>query len=131
VGRLIEPALQPLGFDWRIGIGILGAFAAREVFVSTMGMVFDISDADERNEPLREALQSARRQDGAPLMTPLTGVALMVFFVLACQCMSTLAVVRRETGTWGWPAFLFAYQTAVAYAVTLIVYQGGRLLGWV
>ena len=130
VGRLIEPALEPLGFDWRIGVGILGAFAAREVFVSTMGMVFDITEADERNEPLREALRSARRPDGSPLMTPLAGVALMVFFVLACQCMSTLAVVRRETGSWRWPAFLFAYQTAVAYTVTLIVYQGGRLLGW-
>jgi ferrous iron transport protein B len=130
VGHLIEPALEPLGFDWRIGVGILGAFAAREVFVSTMGMVFDINEADERNGPLREALRSARRRDGSLLITPLTGVALMVFFVLACQCMSTLAVVRRETGTWRWPAFLFAYQTAVAYAVTLLVYQGGLLLGW-
>ena len=130
VGRLIEPAIEPLGFDWRIGVGILGAFAAREVFVSTMGIVFDINDADERNEPLRSALRSATRLDGSPLMTPLTGLALMVFFVLACQCMSTLAVIRRESGSWRWPAFLFAYQTAVAYAAALIVYQGGRLLGW-
>jgi len=130
VGRLLEPAIEPLGFDWRIGIGILGAFAAREVFVSTMGIVFDINDADEQNEPLRDALRSARRRDGSTLMTPLTGVSLMVFFVLACQCMSTLAVVRRETGSWRWPAFLFAYQTAVAYTAALIVYQGGRLMGW-
>ena len=129
-GRLLEPTLEPLGFDWRIGVGIFGAFAAREVFVSTMGMVFDLGDTDERSEPLRDALKSATRRDGSPLMTPLTGIALMVFFVLACQCMSTLAVVRRETGSWGWPAFMFAYQTMLAYGAALIVYQGGRALGW-
>jgi ferrous iron transport protein B len=130
LGHVLEPLIEPLGFDWRIGVGVLGAFAAREVFVSTMGIVFDISEADERNEPLRDALRSARRRDGSALMTPLTGVSLMVFFVLACQCMSTLAVVRRESGSWGWPAFLFAYQTAVAYTAALFVYQGGRFLGW-
>jgi ferrous iron transport protein B len=130
LGRLLEPAIEPLGFDWRIGVGVLGAFAAREVFVSTMGIVFDINDADQRNEPLRSALRGARRGDGSILMTPLTGVSLMVFFVLACQCMSTLAVVRRETDSWRWPAFLFAYQTVVAYTAALIVYQGGRGLGW-
>ncbi len=130
LGRVLEPALTPLGFDWRIGVGILGAFMAREVFVSTMGIVFDINDADEQNLPLRDALRSATRADGTPLMTPLTGVALMVFFVLACQCASTLAVVRRESGSWRWPAFMFAYQTALAYVAALVVYQGGRLLGY-
>ena len=130
LGRVLEPALRPLGFDWRIGIGILGAFTAREVFVSTMGIVFDIDKADEQSQPLREALRAARRSDGTVLMTPLTGVALMVFFVLACQCASTLAVVRRESGTWTWPAFMFAYQTAMAYVAALIVYQGGRWLGF-
>jgi len=130
LGRVLEPALTPLGFDWRIGVGILGAFMAREVFVSTMGIVFDINDADEQNLPLRDALRSATRTDGTPLMTPLTGVALMVFFVLACQCASTLAVVRRESGSWRWPAFMFAYQTALAYVAALVVYQGGRLLGY-
>jgi ferrous iron transport protein B len=129
-GRLLEPALRPLGFDWRIGVGILGAFTAREVFVSTMGIVFDINNADEQNEPLRDALRAARRSDGTLLMTPLTGVALMVFFVLACQCASTLAVVRRETGSWRWPAFMFTYQTVLAYLAALFVYQGGRLLGF-
>ena len=127
---MLEPVLEPLGFDWRIGVGILGAFMAREVFVSTMGIVFDINDADEQNQPLRDALRGATRADGTPLMTPLTGVALMVFFVLACQCASTLAVVRRESGSWRWPAFMFAYQTALAYVAALVVYQGGRLLGY-
>ena len=130
LGRWIEPALAPLGFDWRIGVGILGAFTAREVFVSTMGIVFDINGADEQSQPLRVALRAAKRADGTPLMTPLTGVSLMVFFVLACQCGSTLAVVRRESGSWAWPAFMFAYQTTLAYVASLIVYQGGRLLGF-
>ena len=130
LGRLIEPALEPLGFDWRIGIGILGAFAAREVFVSTLGIVFDIEEADETSQPLREALRAAVWPGGAPLLTPLAGVSLMVFFVLACQCMSTVAVVRRESGTWRWPIFMVAYMTVLAYVASLTVYQTGRLLGW-
>ena len=130
LGHLIEPVIEPLGFDWRIGVGILGAFTAREVFVSTMGIVFDIGEADETNQSLRQELRGARRADGSRLMTPLTGVSLMVFFVLACQCMSTLAVVRRESGSWGWPAFMFAYQTGMAYVAALMVYQVGSLFGW-
>lgn len=130
IGHVIEPLIAPLGFDWRIGVGILGAFAAREVFVSTMGIVFDINDADEQNQPLRDALRSATRADGSMLMTPLTGVSLMVFFVLACQCMSTLAVVRRESGSWKWPLFMFGYQTVLAYTAALVVFQAGRALGF-
>jgi len=129
LGHAIEPALKPLGFDWRIGIGLLGAFAAREVFVSTMGIVFDVGDDDENTQPLRTALKEARRPDGAPLMTPLVGVSLMVFFVFACQCMSTIAVVRRESGSWKWPLFMFGYMTALAYVASLFVYQVGHALG--
>lgn len=129
IGHLMEPALEPLGLDWRVGVGILGAFTAREVFVSTLGIVFDISDADEQNQPLRDTLRSATRADGSRLLTPLSGLALMVFFVLACQCMSTLAVVRRESGSWRWPAFMFTYQTVLAYVAALLIYQGGRALG--
>ena len=130
LGHLIEPAIAPLGFDWRIGIGILGAFTAREVFVSTLGIVFDISGADEVNEPLRDALRGATWPDGSPLLTPLVGVSLMVFFVLACQCMSTIAVVRRESGSWKWPLFMFTYMTVLAYVASLAVYQVGTRLGW-
>ena len=130
VGRAIEPVIEPLGFDWRIGVGILGAFAAREVFVSTLGIVFGIAEADEESLSLRASLQEARREDGSPLMTPLAGVSLMVFFVLACQCMSTIGVVRRESGSWGWPVFMFAYMSVLAYAASLIVYQAGSLLRW-
>jgi ferrous iron transport protein B len=129
LGHLIEPALEPMGQDWRVGIGILGAFAAREVFVSTLGIVFDIGDADEASAPLRQELQQATWPDGRPLMTPLSGTALLVFFVLACQCMSTIAIVRRESGSWGWALFMFAYMSVLAYAAAVGVYQGGRLLG--
>ena len=130
LGRAFEPVIAPLGFDWRIGVGILGAFAAREVFVGTLGVVFDISGADETNEPLREVLRQATWPDGSPLMTPLAGVSLMVFFALACQCMSTVAIVRRESGGWRWALFMVAYMTVLAYAASLLVYQGGRWMGW-
>lgn len=130
IGTAIEPALEPLGFDYRIGIGILGAFAAREVFVSTLGIAFDVGEADEESAGLRDALRSAKRRDGTTLMTPLAGVSLMVFFVLACQCMSTIAVVRRESGSWKWPGLMFAYMSLLAYGAALLVYQGGKLFGW-
>ena len=129
LGHAIEPAIAPLGFDWRIGVGIIGAFAAREVFVSTLAIVFDIESADGDDEPLREALRAATWPDGRRLMTPLAGVSLMVFFVLACQCMSTIAVVRRESGTWSWPLFMLAYMTVLAYGASLAVYQVGTRLG--
>ena len=130
VGRIFEPTMEPLGFDWRIGVGILGAFAAREVFVSTLGIVFGIADADEESQSLRMSLQEATHADGSPLMTPLAGISLMVFFVLACQCMSTIGVVRRESGSWGWPVFMFGYMSVLAYGASLLVYQVGSLLGW-
>jgi ferrous iron transport protein B len=129
LGHAIEPVLAPLGFDWKIGVGIIGAFAAREVFVSTMALVYGIGEVDDEAAPLRERIRTEAR-DGKPVYTPLVGLSLMVFFALACQCMSTLAVVRRETKSWRWPAFLFAYMTALAYLASLLVYQGGRLLGF-
>ena len=132
LGRFIEPAIRPLGFDWKIGIGLLASFAAREVLVSTLGLVYGVGrGADEESVPLREAIRKeADPVTKAPVYTPLVGLALMVFFVLACQCMSTLAVVRRETGSWKWPAFMFAYMTVLAWVGAFVVYQGGRLLGF-
>jgi ferrous iron transport protein B len=131
LGRLIEPVIAPLGFDWKIGIGLIGAFAAREVFVSTMGVVYGIGDsADETSVPLRERLQSERWPDGRPVYTPLVGLSLMVFFALAAQCMSTLAVVKRETGSWGWPTFLFVYMTALAWLFSFATFQLGTAFGW-
>ena len=130
LGQAIEPTIEPLGFDWRIGVGIIGAFAAREVFVSTLGIVFGIEEADEESVSLRESLQNATHADGSRLMTPLAGVSLMVFFVLACQCMSTIVVVRRESGGWYWPTFMFGYMSVLAYVASLAVYQVGSALGW-
>ena len=130
LGHAIEPVLRPLGFDWKIGVGIIGAFAAREVFVSTLGIVYSVGDADETSTPLREALRAEKRPDGSRAYTPLVGLSLMIFFALACQCMSTVAVVRRESGSWTWPAFMFTYMTTLAWVVSFLVYQGGRLLGF-
>ena len=130
VGLAIEPALEPLGFDWRIGVGIIGAFAAREVFVATLATVFGISSGEDDPVPVSEALASATHTDGRKLMTPLAGLSLMLFFVFACQCMSTIAVVRRESGSWKWPLLMFSYMTALAYLVSLAVYQLGSLMDW-
>lgn len=130
LGHAIEPVIKPLGFDWKIGIGLVGAFAAREVFVSTLGIVYAIgNDTDEASEPLRKALREAKKPDGSAAYTPLMALSLMVFFALAMQCMSTLAVVKRETQSWRWPAFLFSYMTVLAWCASFLVYQGGRLLG--
>ena len=109
----------------------MGTFAAREVFVSTMGLVYGLSeDVDEKTSTLREKLRTARRENGDLVYTPLVGLSLLVFIALACQCMSTLAAVRRETATYRWPAFMFAYMTVLAWGASLVVYQGGLLLGF-
>lgn len=130
LGKAIEPALEPIGQDWRIGVGLIGSFAAREVLVSTLGLVYGIEAADEDDEPLRERLRNATDSaTGERRYTPLKGLALMVFFVYACQCMSTLAVVKRETGSWKWPMIMLVSMTVIAYVMALVVYQGGRLLG--
>ncbi len=123
MGQVIEPVLEPLGFDWKTGIGIIGAFAAREVFVSTMAVVYGLDEEeDETSSTLRDRVRKE--------FTPLTCFSLMVFFALACQCMSTLAVTKRETGGYGWPVFMFVYMTALAWVASLVVYQGGRLIGF-
>jgi ferrous iron transport protein B len=129
LGHALEPVLEPLGFDWKVGVGLIGAFAAREVFISTMGMVYGLGDVGDDDSSLRDKVRTEVRADGSPVYTPLMGLSLMIFFALACQCMSTVAVVKRETKTWRWPAFLFAYMTALAYATSFFVFQGGRLLG--
>jgi ferrous iron transport protein B len=126
---VIEPLIRPLGYDWKIGIRLIASFAAREVFVSTMGVVYSVGAADDDTTPLREQMAAARWPDGRRVFTPLVAVGLMVFYVLACQCVSTIAVVRRETNSWRWPVFMFAYMTVLAYLGALLVYQAGRALG--
>ncbi len=129
-GRLLEPLIEPLGFDWRIGIGLITSFAAREVMVSTMATVFNLGESDEGLHTLRDKLRLATdAETGARAYSPLTAVSLMVFFVLACQCMSTVAVVRRETNSWRWPVFMMVMMNALAWVVSFAVFQGGRLIG--
>jgi ferrous iron transport protein B len=129
-GRLIEPAIEPLGFNWKIGIGLLGAQAAREVFVSTISIVYSVDNSADVTEPLRDALLADRWPDGRAVFTPLVCLSVMVFFVLSMQCFSTLVIMRRETGTWKWPLFAFMYMTGLAYLVALLVYQGGTWMGY-
>jgi ferrous iron transport protein B len=124
LGRLIEPAIAPLGFDWKIGIGLIGSFAAREVFVSTMAVVYNVGDADETSGSLLDALKKdINPRTGKPVFSLIVAINLMLFFILACQCMSTVAVVKRETASWKWPLFMVGYMTALAYVVCLVFYQ--------
>jgi ferrous iron transport protein B len=130
LGRALEPALAPLGFDWKIGIGLIGAFAAREVFISTMAVVYGLEEGENgASQALRDRVRAERRPDGRLVFTPLVCFSLMVFFALSCQCMSTLAVVKRESGSWRWPSVLFVYMTVLAWLASFTIYQGGRLLG--
>ncbi len=130
MGHTLEPLIKPLGFDWKIGIGLIGSFAAREVFVSTMSTVYNVESDEDNTEPLRDIMRSETRDDGSPVFTPLVCVALMVFYVLAMQCISTVAIVRRETNSWRWPLFQVVYMTALAWIGSFIVFQGGKLLGF-
>jgi ferrous iron transport protein B len=130
LGRVLEPVIAPLGFDWKMGIGLVASFAARETIVSTLSIVYNVGKDTEAESPsLIEAVRNAKRPDGSPAWTPLVAVSMMVFFVLACQCMSTVAVVRRETNSWRWPLFMVAYMLVIAYVASFVTYQGGKLLG--
>ncbi len=131
LGHAIEPLIAPLGYDWKIGVGLIGSFAAREVFVGTMAIVYNVENEDEENvEPLRDTMRLEKNDGGGLVFTPLVCIGLMVFYVLAMQCVSTLAIVKRETNSWRWPLFQLAYMTGLAYFAALVVYQGGRLLGF-
>jgi ferrous iron transport protein B len=122
LGTLVEPVIRPLGFNWKIGVGLISAQVARDVIISTLATTYRVSSQGKDTLSLRQGL----RQD----MSPLAAVSLMVFFALAMQCTSTLAVVRRETGGWKIPVCMFLYMNALAYLASFVVYQGGRFLGW-
>ncbi len=130
IGHTLEPVIRPLGFDWKMGVGLVGAFAAREVFVSTMGIVYSVAEPGEARTDLANAMRKDLRPDGTPVWSALSAVSLLVWFVLAMQCMSTIAVMRRETGGWRWPAISLLFMNAIAYLASLLVYQvGSRFLG--
>ncbi len=131
LGHRIEPLIAPLGFDWQIGVGIVSSFAAREVIVSTLAVVYGVGEAAAEESPgsLYDSLRAATRSDGSPVFTTATSVSLLVFYVLAMQCLSTQAVTRRETGGWRWPLFQLGYMTVLAYVASLAVYQLLNSLG--
>ncbi len=131
LGHLIEPAIRPLGFDWKIGVALIASFAAREVLVSTLSIIYNVGkDENEESETLISAIRNAKDDNGKLVWTPLTALTLMVFFVLAMQCMSTIAIVRRETNSWPWTLFMVTYMTGLAYLASFITYQGGKMLGF-
>lgn len=123
IGRVVEPLLTPLGFDWKIGVGLFAGFTAKEVLVSTLGTIYNIGAADENSTSLSAALAAD------PMFSPLVAYALMVFVLVYSPCLATIAVIKRETNSWKWPLFSSAYSTALAWILSFIVYQGGRLLG--
>jgi ferrous iron transport protein B len=131
IGHVIEPVIAPLGYDWQIGIGIVSSFAAREVIVSTLAIVYGVGKdaADNNQNSLYSTLRQAKRTDGTPIFNTATCASLLVFYILAAQCLSTTAVVRRETNSWKWPLFQIAYMTGLAYVAALIVYQVLRHFG--
>jgi ferrous iron transport protein B len=127
-GHAIEPMVRPLGYDWRMAVGLVSAFAAREVFVSTLGITYSVADAGKQAESLSSAMQADRRPDGSPVWTAATGVSLLIWFVLAMQCLSTLVVVRRETGGWRWPVAQVLFMNGLAYGLAMGCHSALTLL---
>jgi len=123
LGKTIEPAITPLGYDWKIGIALITSFAAREVFVGTMATLYSVGEDDQNSLKLQDKMKAAKRKDGTPLYTLATGISLMIFYLFAMQCMSTLVIVRKETRGWKWPVIQLVYMTGLAYVMSLLAYQ--------
>ena len=124
LGKSIEPVIKPLGYDWKIGIALITSFAAREVFVGTMATLYSVGDdKDENHATLRQKMRSATWPDGSKVYTLAAGLSLLIFYVLAMQCMSTLAIVKRETHSWKWPVIMLTYMTGLAYIMSWITYN--------
>ncbi|TCD10874.1 ferrous iron transport protein B [Pedobacter frigidisoli] len=124
LGHWIEPAIRPLGYDWKIGIGLITSFAAREAFVGTMATIYSVDGGDEDTSTIRERMSaSVNSRTGLPVYSFATGISLMLFYAFAMQCMSTVAIVYRETKGWKWPVIQLVYMTAMAYVAALIAYQ--------
>lgn len=122
LGKFIEPAIQPLGYDWKIGISLITSFAAREVFVGSISTIYAVQADGDNTKGLLESMRNEKRQDGTPTYNLASGMSLMVFYVFAMQCMSTLAVVKRETQSWKWPIFQLVFMGVMAYVFSWITY---------
>lgn len=129
LGHLIEPVIEPLGFDWKIGVALVASFAAREVVVSALSVIYGVGEEAEEGSLLIDRLREAKRPDGTPVFGTATSVSLLVFYVLAMQCLPTQAVTRRETGSWKWAGLQLGYMTLLAYVVSLVVYQALKFFG--
>ena len=123
LGKKIEPFIAPLGFDWKIGISLVTSLAAREVFVGTMSTIYSVGDAENTKSIREKMLAEINPKTAEKVFTPAVGISLMIFYVFAMQCMSTLAVVKRETRSWKWPAIQLVYMTGLAYLLSFLVYQ--------
>ena len=131
IGKTIEPMIAPLGFDWKIGLGLVTSFAAREVMVSTLATIYNVENVKDEVVSLSDAMKRDKNPvTGKSIFTPLVALSLMVFYVYAAQCMATFAIVKRETNSWKWPVFMVVYMTGLAYFGSLIVYQGGLMMGF-
>ncbi len=129
MGKGIAPAVRPLGWDWKIGVGVLASFPAREVIIATLGTIYSLGgDVTEDDESLQAAISNSKWPDGRPVVTLPVALSIMVFFALCAQCAATLMVIKRETNSWRWPIFTFVYMTSLAYFAALITYQMGSLL---
>ncbi len=130
IGHAIEPIIAPLGFDWKIGVGLITSFAAREVVISTLATLYNVEDDGENMVSLSESMKNDINQNtGLPVFSTLVALSLMIFFVYAAQCMATFAIVRHETNSWKWPLIMIAYMTGLAYIASFVVYQGGTIIG--
>ena len=129
LGKIIEPVVKPLGFDWKIGVGLVGGFIAKEIVVGTLGTLYAVGEADEDSESLRKAIKRDTWPDGRKIYTPLTAFTLMVFCLLYMPCVAAIAVIFQETNSWKWTVFAAIYTTALAWIVSFVIYQGGRLIG--
>jgi ferrous iron transport protein B len=129
MGKTIEPVVKPLGWDWRIGVGVVASFPAREVIIATLGTIYSLGgDVDEEDKGLRTAIQKAEWPDGTRVVNLPVAFSIMVFFALCAQCAATLMVIRRETNSWRWPIFTFVYMTGLAYVAALVTYQVGMVI---
>lgn len=128
-GQAIEPAIEPLGYNWQIGVGIVASFAAREVIVATLAQVTAFTGDEEDLDGLGDRLRAQTNPDGSPVYTLATALSLLVFFAFSLQCVSTLAVMRRETNSWRWPAFAFVYMFVLAWVASFITYQTATAIG--
>ena len=126
IGKTIEPVFKPLGYDWKIGIGLITSFAAREVFVGTLAVIYNIENYDDsegKKRELKNIMQQETDENGNKIFTLASGISLLLFYAFAMQCMSTLAIVKKETNSWKWPTLQFIIMTLIAYIVSLITFQ--------